>query len=1135
MTAARIIPDYVRAVQIEAADPDISAFVSANAGSGKTHVLAQRVINLLLRGCDPAKILCITFTKAAAANMANRVFGTLAEWTTLDDAALDEKITLSTGRKPSGAERARARRLFASALETPGGLKVQTIHAFCTRLLHQFPFEANVAARFTVLDEASTTQLLNDLTLDVLLEASANPDTPLGRALETAIVVAADQTFKDVVSEAIRERDTLTTWIKRAGSIDAAMAELSKSFGLDPDDTRESVEGEFFSASLIPAAEWPEVTEALESGSANDKKHIAALEAARMAVGRERIEQYLKVFCTSELEPRKNIVTKAIAQDYPELVERLYAEQDRVCRLLARERAVAARDRTRALVVIAADVIARYRKEKERRALLDYDDLIDKTLPMLSDGASAWVHYKLDLGIDHMLIDEAQDTSPSQWEIIRLLASEFSPGGARENVKRTLFAVGDEKQSIFSFQGAKPKEFDTMRRLFERQFDTPEQGWRFLKFHSSFRSGANVLGSVDQVFSAREVYASITTDDVGIPEHQALPGAAPGLVELWPLIKAADRREMEGWDAPFDTQSEESPRVRLARKIAVHVQHWRERGLKAGDVLVLVRQRGALFEAIIRALKEAGVPVAGADRLVLTEHIAVMDLMALADALLLPDDDLALACVLKSPLFGLSEEQLFDLAWDRKSSLRANLRARSGSDPAFAETERVLTLLANAARDQTPFGLFAHVLGALRGRAKFLARLGPEASDALDEFLNLALDYEARRTPSLQGFVDWLRKAQSEVRRDMEMARDEVRVMTVHGAKGLEANTVILADTTTDPKGGHPPKLLTLADGSLVWTKRKQDDTDVMTDAREEADGAARDEYRRLLYVAMTRAAERLVVCGTQGRTKIPDGCWYQLVSEALADHCTSEPADDGDGEVLRYRKLADAPAAPKKADEKPPAPAITLPAWLTRDAMREVPAMRTVTPSSAEEDEGRRPPRGGAPAALERGRLTHRLMQALPDIPAERRAKAIEDYLSRAGDKLDAAERSALAGQVMRVLDDPRFQALYAPGSRAEVPIVGKLKIGAETVRVSGQIDRLAVTQDAVFIADFKTNRPAPQRIEDVPPNYVRQLALYRAVLANLYPEKVVRAALVWTEAADLMELSAEVLEGALAQVKVA
>jgi ATP-dependent helicase/nuclease subunit A len=442
MNAPRNIPADVTRVQVEAADPDISAFVAANAGSGKTHVLAQRVINLLLRGVDPAKILCITFTKAAAANMANRVFGTLAEWTSLDDGALDQRILLSTGKKADAGQRARARRLFASALETPGGLKVQTIHAFCTRLLHQFPFEANVAARFTVLDEASTTQLLDQLTLQVLLEASTEPDSALGKALATAIVVSADQTFKDVIGDAIRKRDALSAWIARAGNVDKAIAELSAGFGIDPADTLESLEQEFFAQSKVPAAEWPMLIEILDSGSANDKKHIAMLEAARTASGRERIDNYLKVFCTADLEPRKNIVTKKIADSHPDWLARLVAEQDRVCKLLERERAVRARERTRALVTIAADVIARYAKEKERRALLDYDDLIDKTLELFGRASAAWVLYKLDLGIDHLLIDEAPDTSPPQWAIVRTIVSEFTPGGARPTVRRSLFALG---------------------------------------------------------------------------------------------------------------------------------------------------------------------------------------------------------------------------------------------------------------------------------------------------------------------------------------------------------------------------------------------------------------------------------------------------------------------------------------------------------------------------------------------------------------------------------------------------------------------------------------------------------------------------------------------------------------------
>ena len=434
------------------------------------------------------------------------------------------------------------------------------------------------------------------------------------------------------------------------------------------------------------------------------------LEAARTASGRERIDNYLKVFCTAELEPRKNIVTRSIGDSHPDWLARLMAEQDRVCKLLERERAVRARERTRALVTIAADVIARYAREKERRALLDYDDLIDKTLPMLSDGSSAWVHYKLDLGIDHMLIDEAQDTSPKQWEIIRLLASEFRPGGARENVKRTIFAVGDEKQSIFSFQGAAPREFNENRKYFERFFRDTEAIFIEKKFEVSFRSGDIVLGAVDIVYSRPEAFQGLSADPVKTV-HRALPDAAPGLVELWPLIEPAEKKEMEGWDAPFDTESEESPRVLLARRIADQVKLWMARGLKPGDVLVLVRQRGPLFEAIIRALKDSGVPVAGADRLVLTEHIAVMDLMALADALLLPDDDLALASVLKSPLFGLSEEQLFTLAWDRKGSLRASLRAKSKADPAFVATNSALDELAQAAQNLTPFGFFAHMLG----------------------------------------------------------------------------------------------------------------------------------------------------------------------------------------------------------------------------------------------------------------------------------------------------------------------------------------------------------------------------------------------------------------------------------------
>jgi ATP-dependent helicase/nuclease subunit A len=433
------------------------------------------------------------------------------------------------------------------------------------------------------------------------------------------------------------------------------------------------------SASLIDASEYPAVIEALERGSKTDKEHAARFDSLRLLDGSERIRAYLSVFCTADLKKRERVATTYIRDNHPALFRRLLAEQDRVCALIARRRAVETRERTGALIAIAAEVIARYRVEKDRRGLLDYDDLIDKTLYLLGRTEAAWVHYKLDLGIDHVLIDEAQDTSAKQWEIVARLVAEFAAGHGAREIARSIFAVGDEKQSIFSFQGAQPKLFADRRSQFARVYEASGQEFRRREFKHSFRSGANILGAVDTVFSVSEVFRSVTTDAAGVPPHIAVRTQSPGLVELWPMIEPDERTEIEGWDAPFDESSETSPRVKLSRKIARSVKHWIARrdpvgegaqrhAVRPGDILVLVRQRGALFEGIIYALKQEGIPVAGADRLTLTEHIAVMDLMALADALLLPGDDLALASALKSPLFGLSEEQLFALACARKGT-----------------------------------------------------------------------------------------------------------------------------------------------------------------------------------------------------------------------------------------------------------------------------------------------------------------------------------------------------------------------------------------------------------------------------------------------------------------------------------
>ena len=1142
MRTADDIPPVVRQRQADVSNPGVSAWVAANAGSGKTHVLAQRVINLLLKGVEPEKILCITFTKAAAANMAKRVFDTLGAWTKLDDEKLNEAIR-GSGIDGGAATRTLARRLFARALETPGGLKVQTIHAFCTQLLHQFPFEANVAARFAVLDDAEQTQMLEALTLAVLLRGAEAPQSPLGEALAIAMTAGADQTFREVVRSAIGRGDTILGWIEKCGGKDPALAALSVALGADPSMTLADVENRIVQGPILPSSEWQSVAALCQGSSARDQDQGGRLALASRQSGRDQVETYLKVFIDTKSQPRSNLLTQSFARKQPALAQRLLDEQNRVLPLRELRNAIVCRNRSAALMTVASEVLERYRYEKQRRGLVDYDDLIDKALELLRNTDAQWVHFKLDLGIDHLLIDEAQDTSTKQWEIVQRLVAEFTAGaGARPGV-RTIFAVGDEKQSIFSFQHAAPREFAAMRDYFWNRHKDSGLDFQYRQLEHSFRSCESVLSAVDVVFKG--IGPSVTSDSQGgIPPHIALPDAQPGVVEIWDTIKPEKREPIEGWDAPFDTVSEVSPRVLLARRIARTVRRLidsREpvgldrRPARYGDVLVLVRQRGSLFEAIIRALKNEHVEVAGADRLVLTEHIAVMDLMALADALLLPHDDLSLASVLRSPLFGFSDQDLFDIAADRgRKNLRKALAEHCGEKA--AEASGRLEALAFAARRQTPFVFFAHVLGADGGRRRFLARLGLEANDALDEFLNLALEYERHEVPSLQGFLAWLREARAEVKRDMEIKRDEVRVMTVHGAKGLEAPIVILADTITPPAGPRPPRLLKLADGPLIWAGRKADDIPPVRAARQLAQAEAEDEYRRLLYVAMTRAADRLIVCGAEGVRGRPLGCWYDLVRGPLGDQLIEE-RDNGETILLFRKSSYERAPLPQTAKHEPKSERPALPNWLREIAPAPPPPTLPLSPSLAFDEEMARGALAGGSAterqkALARGRVVHRLLQSLPDIPPERRFDAAERYVAKSAANFAVAERAELVRQVLAILDDPSFAPLFAPGSRAELPIVGHIPgPGGESIPVSGQLDRLVVSDEVVLIADYKSDRAVPSKLGEAE-GYVAQLGLYRTVLSRLYPGKPVRAALVFTSGPRLIELSAADMDAAVAKV---
>ena len=1161
--APRPIPDAVRATQARASDPTASAFVSANAGSGKTHVLVQRVIRLLLSGVPPEKILCITFTKAAAANMAERVFSTLGHWVTLDDTALDAAIREAGLPHPNGKMRLRARELFACALETPGGLKVQTIHALCTRLLQQFPFEANVPARFSVLDDRDQTEMMERANLAVLLDASRDPESAAGRSLNIAMASAADVTFKDVVREACLSRDHFMAWTDMAGNADVAARQISAALGVDPNDRIEDVERAIVDGPHLPQSEWQAIATVLDTGSKSDQDQAARLREALASSGATQVDDYLSVFLTdTDRTLRKSVVTKNFGRDNPAIARLFDQESLRIGPLIERRRAVTTRDRSQALLYIATAAAANYRREKQERGLLDFDDLIDKTLAMLDGGASGWVHYKLDRGVDHVLIDEAQDTSPRQWDIVAHIISEFTSGaGARDGVTRTVFAVGDEKQSIFSFQGAAPREFDSRRRGLEKKFI--DAGLKFdpISFTYSFRSGPAILQSVDHVFRDQAIYRSIHSVDSGYPIHNSLADAGPGLIDLWELQLPDGRQDLEGWRAPFDAVSETSPEVKLARRIQAEIKALIEQGtmtgslghrrpLRYGDMLVLVRRRGNAFDAVIQALKHANIPVAGADRLKLTEHIAIIDLMNLADALLLPQDDLALAVALKSPLFGLTDDDLFTLAWQRTGSLRQALSQHAGTSPPFRDALRRLEACERRFTIETPFAFYAWLLGGDGGRLRILKRLGHEATDALDEFLALALGYERKAPASLQGFMAWLRAADTEVKRDMEITRDEVRVMTVHGAKGLEAPVVFLVDTTTSPSDTQRLRLINLptgnaapnASGVVIWAGRKADDPVNVAAARVAMLADTEDEYRRLLYVAMTRAADRLIIggCMPGNMRTVRALSWYDLIDKGLSNSGLDlQEFETAGGKVKRYSRPEDVASPAPVAGTSETAAPIVLPAWLRTSAPPEAPPDNLLRPSDPAEDEGHRVRTSESirerARALQRGTLVHRLLQSLPELAGDRRRDAARRYLERNAADWAEDEREALAERVLALIEDPRFVEVFAPGSRAEVSIVGRLeRLTGPKALVSGQIDRLVVTPSEVLIVDFKTNHAPPSRLADAPAAYLRQLALYRAVLGKLYPDRSIRAALLWTETAEFMEISVPALDAALASYHV-
>ena len=938
-----------------AADPKRSAWVAANAGAGKTYTLANRVTRLLLADTEPAHILCLTYTKAAAAEMQGRLFKQLGEWSMLPDKELQRKIQ-EIGADLGGPEdMKKARRLFAKALETPGGLKILTIHAFCQNVLSRFPLEAGVPAAFDVLDEQTARELIGSARSRVL-ERAGSGDVVRAAALAFVLTQTSEATLTDVLDAALgADRRKLERFFESlAVSGEDLAAAVRRAHGADPQQSAEALATEFCADLLHHTAQLQTLALWLNQGLKADQTLAAELDAAlKMQPGSSMYEAYRTVFLTQAGEPRKKLATKKLSDARPDLLATMDRLQSELLAVEERRRAAHAAALAEAALTIADAVRAEYARAKRARGALDYDDLIVKTQELLErSDAAAWVLYKLDGGILHVLIDEAQDTSPEQWRIVKALTAEFFAGtGIDDGVTRTVFAVGDEKQSIFSFQGADPREFDRHRRFFHDAARGANREFTQQPLTQSRRSVPPVLTFVDTVFKPDDAREGLTSDG-SVLHHEAHRAKDKGRVELWPSIKPDDVPEVDAWELPpIDVAPKDAPVAQLARKIAAQIKQWigqvrlpgHEEAVRAGDIMILLPRREPFGTAIIRELKLRGVPVAGADRIRLTEQIAVMDLIALGRFVLLAEDDYTLAALLRSPLCPVSEEELFDLAHGRDGTLWSALQRRSDEKPSFREAYDFLHEMRGRADFAPPYEFYAHALGPRGMRLRLLKRLGHEANDAIDEFLSLSFAFEAGNTPSMEGFLHWISKGGAEIKRDMERARDEVRVMTVHGAKGLEADIVILPDTTQVPSLSTDRGNLLYTDAGVLYPMADKEAPAAVKRAKEAAKARMLEEHRRLLYVALTRARDRLIVCGFEGKRGIKDGSWYRLaeraaqeigVSLAVGDETIHIVGDTGD-EILVPQARTAAPAAPRQT-------------WLNAPAQRDMPAPRLIRPFDA-------------------------------------------------------------------------------------------------------------------------------------------------------------------------------------------
>lgn len=1171
----------------------VSAWVSASAGSGKTKVLIDRILRLLLSGAKADSILCLTYTNTATAEMKNRINEKLLEWVFLSDEELSDKISKLTGQFPNKDTLNSTRRLFAYITDDAQALRIQTIHSFCQDILKKFPLESGIEPNFKIAEDTEIEKLINEARMRLFNDDTQHEEHDVVKAIEKIALQVNDETLTKLLKSALGEDRNKFSYMFSNFSLSDIIGYIYGKLSVLPTDNEELLMDLFVSDDCFNRRDLSSLCDIVEElGTATEQKLWSKTKTwidSSAEDRKKKIHEHISCFLTDKGQARAKLLTKKPREAHAWADSVARAECDRILDFTQKLKGLKVAELTKSLVTIVHEILDIYAEIKRHRGLMDYNDLITKTYELLQkQDFRDWVRLKLDGSIDHILVDEAQDTSPYQWEIFNALREEFFVGeGSKEDINRTIFVVGDEKQSIYSFQGAVPQMFSEVYR--DCQNDAGFDKLKAVPLNYSFRSLDAVLKVTDAVFSNPQYKNAIAKMEGVEIKHTPIRNAGTGRVEIWPLIPKVDetiKNNNGGWELDFENKQSHDNKTILAKIIAKKIKEWEKdkkwiyakgREFKYQDVMILIRSRtGGIVDSLTRELQKEGIAVSSNDSIELNKHLVVKDLLGLIQFILLPSDNLNLACILKSPIFNFSENELMDVAMNRDKDSKETLwdyinRVIQNPDIAkntfrfckldkLKETQNYLLELIEFSKTHKPFEVLEYVLEQKEGRAEIINRMGKHTNEIIDKFLQFTINFEINNTPTLQNFLHFTETTHVKIKSEADSKLNEVRIMTTHSAKGLQAPIVFLVETTKDP--------FSKADsGKILWKKHREDDegdflhipfwsgvsendTTSTKETKEKNKKAAYEEYLRLLYVAMTRAEDELYVCGweNKGNSKDKDKNskkkssnksseypnWYDVTKAGILK------LDNVKEHYVNLYTYVDSLELSEEQKEKFKGTAYVYESGddnrITKEESKELISIyknkeyneqKTQDTSKIEFDEQfkeilnpseyfKEKKKNQSPIDKNKsiifGNIVHKLLEILPNIEKNLYTHFIDKYLENTvseNDNLTNLERQKIKEQVINILTSEDYQVFFGKNSKAEVPIVCE----TDDNTVSGIIDRLAFDEatKTIYIIDYKTSSYIPKK-GYIPKQYRHQLNMYKQAIEKIYSDYSTRCGILWT-----------------------